>query len=40
MFGLAQSLTAQGKIEEAAKAKMHFETIWQFADVELTASIL
>ena len=40
MFGLAQSLTAQGKIEEAAKAKMHFETIWQFSDVELTASIL
>ena len=40
MFGLSQSLTAQGKIEEAAKAKMHFETIWQFADVELTASIL
>ena len=40
MFGLAQSLTAQGKIEEAAKANMHFETIWQFADVELTASIL
>jgi tetratricopeptide (TPR) repeat protein len=40
MFGLAQSLTAQGKMEEAAKAKMHFETIWQFADVELTASIL
>ena len=40
MFGLAQSLTAQGKTEEAAKAQMHFEAIWQFADVELTASIL
>lgn len=40
MFGLAQSLTAQGKTAEAAKARMHFETIWQFADVELTASIL
>lgn len=40
MFGLAQSLTAQGKVEAAAKAQMHFETIWQFADVELRASIL
>jgi tetratricopeptide (TPR) repeat protein len=40
MFGLSQSLTAQGKTEEAAKAMMHFEDIWQFADVSLSTSIL
>lgn len=40
MFGLAQSLEAQGKDEEAAVVKGHFETAWQFADVTLQAAIL
>lgn len=40
LFGLVQALEAQGKNEEAAEASHHFETAWQFADVELTASRL
>jgi len=40
MFGLMQSLEAQGKTAEAAKVKVHFDAAWQFADTELEASIL
>ena len=40
MFGLMQSLQAQGKTAEAAKVKVHFDAAWQFADTELEASIL
>jgi tetratricopeptide (TPR) repeat protein len=38
LFGLAQSLRAQGKTEEAAKAQQQFETAWSHADVTLSAS--
>ena len=38
LFGLAQSLRAQGKKTEAAQAQRRFETAWQYADVEITAS--
>jgi tetratricopeptide (TPR) repeat protein len=40
MLGLAQSLTAQGKTQDAAMAQAHFETAWQFADTTIEASIL
>ncbi len=39
LFGLYQSLQAQGKIEEAKKARLQFEKAWQNADVALTASV-
>lgn len=38
--GLADALTAQGKTEEAARARAKFETIWAKADIELTGSRL
>ena len=38
MFGLAQSLEAQGKTEEAAKVREMFEHAWERADVTLQAS--
>ena len=40
MFGLAQSLDAQGKKDEAAEVRHHFKAAWQFADIELTGAIL
>ncbi|MFL6872529.1 MAG: hypothetical protein ACJ0RG_10800 [Candidatus Azotimanducaceae bacterium] len=40
MFGLAQSLDAQGKEQEAAGVREKFAMSWQFADVELKAAIL
>ena len=40
MFGLAQSLDAQGKEQEAATVREKFKIAWQFADVELSAAIL
>ena len=40
MFGLAQSLDAQGKDKEAEGVREKFKTAWQFADVELNAAIL
>ena len=40
MFGLAQSLDAQGKEQEAATVREKFKIAWQFADVELNAAIL
>ena len=40
MFGLAQSLDAQGKEQEAAGVREKFTMSWQFADVELKAAIL
>ena len=39
MFGLMQSLRAQGKDGQADEVQMHFEKAWQFADVELTAAV-
>jgi len=38
LFGLAQSLRAQGKTAEAAQADASFEKAWAKADVKLTAS--
>ena len=40
LFGLIQTLDAQGKTEAADEARKHFETVWQFADVTLSASII
>ncbi|MBW2507455.1 MAG: hypothetical protein JRE81_02385, partial [Deltaproteobacteria bacterium] len=38
LFGLAQSLRAQGKTQEAAEAQRQFENAWRYADVEIAAS--
>ncbi|MFW6083940.1 MAG: hypothetical protein ACODAA_01890 [Gemmatimonadota bacterium] len=38
LFGLAESLDAQGRAEEAASVRERFETAWADADVELRAS--
>jgi hypothetical protein len=38
LFGLTQSLRAQGKRAEAAKVQREFATAWSNADVRLTAS--
>ena len=40
LFGLHQSLEAQGKTTEALEIAEQFATAWQYADVELTASRL
>ena len=40
LFGLAQSLAAQGKNAEAARAQREFAAAWRNADVTLTASRL
>jgi tetratricopeptide (TPR) repeat protein len=38
LFGLIESLEAQGKKEEAAAARKQFERAWEKGDVQLTAS--
>lgn len=38
LFGLAQSLEAQGKTAQATEARRDFEEAWKRADVRLTAS--
>jgi len=38
LFGLMQSLRAQGKNQEAAVVQQQFEEAWKYADVKLTAS--
>jgi Tetratricopeptide repeat len=38
LFGLAQSLRAQGKTREAAAVDARFRTAWQHADITITAS--
>jgi tetratricopeptide (TPR) repeat protein len=38
LFGLMQSLEAQGKTDEANEVKEQFEAAWESADVELTSS--
>ena len=40
MFGLAEALKRQGEETEAKQVTARFETVWQFADVDLTSSIL
>lgn len=39
LFGLAESLKAQGKTAEAAEVQQQFEQAWQYADVELASSV-
>jgi predicted Zn-dependent protease len=39
LFGLAQSLKAQGKDAEAAAVERQFADAWKHADVKLTASV-
>jgi tetratricopeptide (TPR) repeat protein len=38
LFGLAESLRAQGKSQEAEEVQQRFQRVWQGADVQLTAS--
>jgi predicted Zn-dependent protease len=38
LYGLAQSLSAQGKFSEAKDVQFRFEKAWQNADVNLLAS--
>jgi predicted Zn-dependent protease len=38
LFGLAQSLRAQGKTEDAAQVEQQFSKAWAQADVKLSAS--
>ncbi|MBD2310284.1 hypothetical protein H6G20_01125 [Desertifilum sp. FACHB-1129] len=38
LFGLMQSLQAQGKLAEAKAVQKRLQTAWQYADVTLTAS--
>jgi tetratricopeptide (TPR) repeat protein len=38
LFGLAQSLRAQGKSAEADEVQRRFEAAWQYADLTLTSS--
>ena len=39
LFGLWQSLEAQGEVEEARSARGRFEAAWQFADTMLDAPV-
>jgi tetratricopeptide (TPR) repeat protein len=38
LFGMAESLKAQGKAGQAGEAQEYFEEAWQYADVTLDAS--
>jgi tetratricopeptide (TPR) repeat protein len=38
LFGLTESLKAQGKTADAAKVQQQFEAAWQYADITLTTS--
>ncbi|MBE9169317.1 hypothetical protein IQ238_17925 [Pleurocapsales cyanobacterium LEGE 06147] len=38
LYGLAQSLQAQGKIQEAQSIQTRFQTAWKHADIPLTAA--
>jgi tetratricopeptide (TPR) repeat protein len=40
MFGLAQAMMEEGDLSAAGEVLEKFERVWQFADVELTTSIL
>lgn len=40
LFGLWQSLEAQGKTAEARKVKAQFDEAWKHADIKLTASVV
>jgi hypothetical protein len=38
LFGLAQTLRAQGKTKQAAEAREEFASVWRLAETQLTAS--
>jgi tetratricopeptide (TPR) repeat protein len=38
LFGLAQALDAQGKTDEAARAREQFAQVWRLSDVKLASS--
>ena len=38
LFGLTQSLLAQGKVEESQAVQAQFEEVWKYADTPLTTS--
>jgi tetratricopeptide (TPR) repeat protein len=40
LYGLAKSLTLQGRADEAAAAQKQFETAWQDADIRINSSCL
>lgn len=40
LFGLWQSLEAQGKMDEARQVKARFDESWKHADIELRASVV
>ncbi|MET0659090.1 MAG: hypothetical protein ABW110_13145 [Steroidobacteraceae bacterium] len=40
LFGLAQALRAQGKVDQAKAVEADFKTAWKDADIQLTASRL
>jgi hypothetical protein len=40
LFGLAESLAAQGRDEEAAAVRERFTKAWANSDVRLTASVI
>ena len=40
LYGLVESLSAQGKQKEAAEVKQEFEKAWSEADIKLTSSEL
>jgi len=37
LFGLAQSLKAQGRLGEAQQVQAQFEQAWRYADIPLVA---
>jgi tetratricopeptide (TPR) repeat protein len=39
LFGLTESLKAQGKTADAAKVQQQFEAAWQYADVQLISEL-
>ncbi|MET0987537.1 MAG: hypothetical protein ABW034_19250, partial [Steroidobacteraceae bacterium] len=38
LFGLAQAMRAQGKVDQAKAVEADFKTAWKDADIQLTAS--
>lgn len=40
LYGLMQSLEAQGKAAEAEKARTEYNSAWEYADIKLTGSII
>jgi hypothetical protein len=40
LYGLAQSLQAQGKTEEARSVQTRFQSAWKYADVTVTLAQL